>query len=692
MRPVYLSLFVLAFLCASASAFDASAYLYDTENSATITSETLSGGNGAFTLYKIDGTPALLTSGDTLLTDQAQIEAALSLNYQNTVLPTSDESASIRADLLSFNDSRNIKTRLAPYGIEYMCLQSTGLISIPCDTSSACYGTANVVCGLYAAGGGGSGCYPEILAPLILDYSLDVSTLNDNIAPAFSSLSSLTPDNAQDALSTIQTRISALKAAAASLSSNELRFPEGSAATCPNCIGLCASPQFDTASLDDANSKISTILTRMSSSGSPAATALQVAKSTSDRVAYQKNAQIYAIWAPKWNAFKANYSSLRDQALDLSNYVSDPNFTSAALTFSETWPKVESEVASRNFAGIETDFSSLQAAVPALQASIKQGAKPYATARSAQNNASDALIRARWETNAQDKPSVDSYNSLASRKKALDALFAPPMTSAQYANLSAKYAALQNDVEAHIAAQRGAAGSAYNVGGQFGQTAINGVFSLTDALLVLPASTRTQVAPVIPPFVLFLTDLALVAVALIVFIGVLLYFKPVFRNRGALGVWVVALFAFLFFLGIASVSMFLLINQSAHQGTLSDYLALVGNSGGASYVAIDQTGSSADTVAAMASCAGNISSQLKARFKNASTIVFSYSGNACAWGSATNYTYPQCIDKTGGKPIIFLHYVKTAQPPEFSVVYQKQADAYGDAAYYQRCEIGDVIN
>ncbi len=692
MRPVYLSLFVLAFLCACAWAFNASAYLYDTEQSTTITSQTLSGGNAAYTLYKINGTPAFVASGDTLITDPAQIEAALSANYQNTVLPSSGELSAIRADLLSFNDSRNKKTRLAPYGIEYMCLQSTGLISIPCNTSSSCYGTANVVCGLYAAGGGGSGCYPEILSPLILDYSLDTATLNDNIGPIFSSLSSLTNDDAQSSLSGIQTRIAAIKTAAASLSSNNLRFPEGSAASCPNCIGLCASPQFDTASLDDANSKISTILSRMSSIGSPATIALQLVKSTSDRVAYQQNSQIYAVWAPKWNAFKANYSSLRDQALDLANYVSDPNFTSAARAFSETWPKVDAEVSSRNFNGIETDFASLQAAVPALQASLKSGAKPYATAQSAQNNASDALIRARWETNAQDKPSVDSYNSLASRKKALDALFTPPMTSAQYANLTAKYLALQNDIEAHIAAQRGAAGSAYNVGGQFGQTAVNGVFSLTDALMVLPASTRTQVAPVIPPFVLFLTDLALVAVALIVFIGVLLYFKPVFRNRGALGVWVIALFAFLFFLGIASVGMFLLINQSAHQGTLSDYLSLVQGSGGVSYVAIDQTGASADTVTAMASCAGNVSGQLKTRFKNASTTVFSYSGNVCAWGSQTNYTYPQCIDKTGGKPILFLHYVKTAKAPEFSVVYQKQADAYGDAAYYQRCEIGDVIN
>ncbi|MDE1798075.1 MAG: hypothetical protein KGH63_01560, partial [Candidatus Micrarchaeota archaeon] len=234
--------------------------------------------------------------------------------------------------------------------------------------------------------------------------------------------------------------------------------------------------------------------------------------------------------------------------------------------------------------------------------------------------------------------------------------------------------------------------AAGNIGQDFGQASINGVFSLTDALVSIPPSTRNRISPVIPPVVLGMADLAVTSIALLVFIGGLYHLRGLLAGRIALGAWVLALFLFLFIVGMVSVGMFVLINQSATSGNLGDWLDLL-NTTNSSYVAIDTANTTSDAQAAMANCSANISAQLGLRFNHTKSVtVFTYAGQSCDWNGQSNWTYDQCLAQTRGAPIMFLHYNATSAAPRFSVVFAKQADAWYSTADYQKCEIGDVLN
>lgn len=693
MRPVPFVLLLLLTLSIPLFAFDISPYLYDGETAASVTTQNVTSDAGSYTLYSISGVPSFLVDSDgNVVKDTAILEATMRDHFQRTLLPSPDELKGVRDQLLSFNASRNLRSRFGP--IEDVCLGATALKALPCNTTASCDQTAHVVCTLASVGGAG-GCYESLISPPILAFSLAVASFNSDTAAALSDLSTLTLDNVGAQLSGVQTRISSLKASANIVASSTLRFPE-LGDKCPEggnngCIGICPTPHLDVASLDAASAGVTSLTARLGPISSLASTARQISSATAERLDYRQSSAQAAVWAPKWKTMRAKYSDLQINASSLIPYNKDSNFTAAMGVFQSKWNAIDARVAARNFSGIETDFAALGDSVPALQAAVAVGTRSYRDTRVAQNHVSDVLAQVRWRVaGAADKPVISAYNSLASRKNALDANFTPPLASAQYLTLMRGYSALETDARKFLVSQGGAADPISSVGEQFGQASINGVFSLTDALVPVPAATRASMAPVIPPVVLLLADLAIVSIALMVFIAALVYLKPLFRSRRVLGLGAVLFFIFLFLLGLGSVGLFILIGQSAQSGNVDDYLNLLSFSN-SSYVAVDRSGASAEAISSMTRCAANITGQVRERM-NKSVFTFSYAGKTCAWGSQANLSLESCLNKMGGQPIIYLHYNKTSAPPLFSVVYQKQADVWGDADYYGKCEIGDVLN
>lgn len=693
MRPSSAALFgallALLLLAPLAAAFNVTPYLTSGETEAQVRAQPLATASGApAALYFINNVPSLVVVDDKVLTTPTAIEAALRESFQLSQLPTAAEWKAVRDDIEAFNKSRDFATRFGP--AERTCLQYTGLTSSPCDSLSTCFVTASIVCNNFASNGGGGGCYPDVLAPLIFNYYTSVKSFQSNVPVLMSSMASVAPDKAVGLVSDAQTRLAALKKASANISQNALRFPENGD-TCMDCIGLCPAPHLATASLDAASAKLNNLSARYKPLADMPAQIAQVAQSTQDRMAYQEASAVAAIWKPRWDSFKAKNAALKDNATAVALYVRNISTASILSQVETKWAAMEARFTSRNFVGIDADYTDLTRLVESLKAPVAVGLKPYSEAKDAQDKAGDALTRARWSLRTENKASVTFYNSLVQRKNGLDANFTPPKSAEEYKTLARQYALVTNDSNNLIQSQIPVTDAASSVGQQFGQTAINGVFSLTDALVPLPATTRNQVSPFIPPVVLLLSDLAIVSVALLTFIALLLYFKPLTRSRTLLGMAAAALFVFLFVLGLGSVGLFIFINQSAQSGAFSEFETLLSHSN-ASYVAVNTAGAPSDATAAMLSCAKNITGQLKARWGKPA-YLFTYSNKTCSTGNLTNQPLEKCFASIGSDPVFYLNYNRTAAlAPKFSVVYQHQAAFFGDTSYYTRCEIGDVLD
>ncbi len=688
MRPALTIILLLALALAASASFNSSAYLYASEGPADVQSETLDVGGGStlYVLYTIGGIPSILTANDQPMTDPNAIASVLRDYQSHVLLPSPSELDALRSYILSFNSSRNVKTdamaRSYPSGIEDTCLIYTNLKYAPCSDATSCSATATMLCARYDVGT----CPPDLISPMLLSYGRNVNTFANQTDSVLSALSDISLSNGAEQLASIQSSLSALQAAAQDQKVTKLRSTLAS--QCPDCLGICPTPALDTGSLDNASALASSLSARLAGAKPVQAMAIQITQSSADRLAYAQASALLVVWAPKWAQFKSKYGALKTQVDTLLTYNKDPNFTSSAAVFSQLWTSMESRMSNRNFNQVDADFARLGGLAAPLQAAATDAAVPYTQTRAAQNHASDALIQLRWRILPSDTSAVLAYNRLAARKTALDANFTPPFTSAQYSVFNQSYNSLISDAAAVHASE--SADPVSRLGQRFSEQSVNGAFSLAAAVVPLSASTRNQLAPAIPPVALLAADLAIASVVLVAFIGLLLYFRPLFRSRAMLGLWMALLFLLLFGLGLGSVGLYVVINHNAQSGTLADFERQIALSN-STYIAIDQSGAPAPALAAMTSCAQNISGQLSARW-NKTTSVFSYAGKSCSWGSASNLTLTQCLDRVVQHPLFVLHYNATTSNPHFSTVYSSQADAYGTQDYYARCELGDVLN
>lgn len=684
-----LAVFVIAFAMAMAgfaSAFDAGAYLYDGETTSMVSTSDFVYSGASYTLVKINSIDTFLLSGGKPLTSATDISSVLQGYTASTLMPSADEWAKMKGHFDDFNKSRNYQTRFGP--AEDVCLNAIFYSVYPCDSLASCTQTATMICSVDPS----VLCPPpELLGQPIYDYTSNVRTFDAEMNKIATLLSNFNADNAASTFKQLEDGAAKLKSTSAIIAKNPLRFPN-SGDVCSDCIGRCPATNLNTAALDSALSEIAVYKVRIGPLESATATATQIAQATSDRENYKQNSAVVAQWSPTWKAFKAKWEKLRVDASALAPYVGDTSFTSAYSAFTGKWAEMDRMLNTRDVAGIDSAYSAVSQAAISLNASIKDAAKPYNLTAEAQDTVSDLLTQARWKANSKISSSVSGYNSLATRKNALDSQFKPPMTSAQYAALESNYSKLALDARAFLNSQTYVTDSVASVGGQFGSASINGVFTLAGAFTPLSYSARTSVAPVIPPIVLLLTDLAVISVAVVMFVGVLLYFKTLFRSRTLLGLWMVGLFAFLFALGVGSIAIFAFVNSSANSGTFDEFMSSLTRAQ-VSYVALDQAGISAPTLAAMTGCANVVSAQTKSLFGK-KTEVFTYSGDSCAWLSGNN-TAPMlrdnCFDSTVGAPLFIMHSANNSTVPEFSTVYVTQVDMYGDESYYKRCEVGDVL-
>ncbi|MEM4348634.1 MAG: hypothetical protein QXN37_03635, partial [Candidatus Anstonellaceae archaeon] len=156
--------FVLAF--AALLAADISTYLYPYENASSISYITFNSSFGTAKIATVAGQEILLLLNEDVVSDKEKIKSIISEYYTKTFYPSNSELERLYSYFISFNESRNTKTRFGP--AEKVCLtQGTLLASHPCNTLVECLKTATLICSL----SGAQGCEPDYLSIHILNYS-----------------------------------------------------------------------------------------------------------------------------------------------------------------------------------------------------------------------------------------------------------------------------------------------------------------------------------------------------------------------------------------------------------------------------------------------------------------------------------------------------------------------------------------
>lgn len=693
-KILLVSLIMALSVCAAADV-PLSPYLYAAEKSSAITYTTFQTANNTTAkLVNIGGEAALLLVDGKLAADKNAILFTITDYYKKSFYPADSEMAELKGYADKFNKSRNAMTQYGP--AEKVCYeQGTFLSHKPCSDMASCMATASLVCTI----SGADGCTMDVLATHILAYSKDIKKLNDAYAKFSTALSGFGPTTTTASLDQMDSAFGEMKAAADETSQSKLRFESG----CRDCLGICPKPNFDYASITSGKAKISALRVKVAPFASMGTTAEKVALSTADRIAYKEGEEQAAIHVPRYDASLSKFGSLKAQAVLAKALVAESDFVSAADSFISKSEELEHKVDKRNFDGFDALLFSYESSGNALAAMINNSTDAYYRTVDEQDSSGDLLLQAMWKTDAKSQKSRDGYNALAGRKNALDAKLSPPLPNAQYDSIKRDYTRLSMDAQQFISTSGSPTDSIFTAGNGLERTSIDGAMVLASNFMPISFNERQRVAKFIPPIVLGVIDLSILAVVLVLFVAVFYKFHGVFRNKLAISGWALTAAAFVFVLLIGSVGFYSIVLSAEKYASFSDFLGTIRASDRVAVV-VQEAGADADSVKAMRACADQVQSQVALLGKK--TIKYYISGNDChrfmpvpannstttAYDETTGLSASKCLDAMPDVPLFDLRYSAENQPPAFTTVVVKQAIFKGNEAYYAKKPMCDAAN
>lgn len=683
-------------LPAQAAEFSISPYLYSTETDSSVQSISFSHNNATATLYKVGGEEAMLSLAGALVTEKAQVRTVLSDYYYQNFYPTSEELSDILAQADSFNKSRNYKTRFGP--AEQICYTSATFLSYkPCSDYTTCQITASLVCTI----SGADGCEVDTLANHILTYKKSIDKLNNAYAKFSGAHSSFSAETASASLTSMDEAFSEMKVGADEVMQSKLRFPETS--TCMDCIAICPEAHFDYNAITAGKAKVAALKQKSAPLLAMDTTIEKVYLATTDRLKYREGEEKAKIYKPRYDSTVAKFAGLKAQAVEAKALAADSSFTSAADEFLNSGDSLEQKLATRQFEGFDALLSSYDSAGKKLQLMINNSTSAYRAALDAQDDASDAILQAQWRVNRISKASVDSYNALANKKSRIDADFAPPKVSQEYASLSSRYKNLTLEAQDYVAASRGAEESVFGAGNAFSRASVDTAMGLVSSMSPVSFKTRQSVAKFIPPLVVGAIDLLLLGIFIAIFAYCFMHFRNFFRSKLAISGWALTLLGLMFVLIIGSVGFYSIVLSTERFTSFTEFMDVLESSNKAAII-VDEKGASAEAIAGMRACADQIVSQLNARgimaqkyyvSSTACTSMLQKTGlnnTSVSYDTKTGLSPANCLDSIPDMPVFDLQYSKENVAPSFTTVVTKQALIKGNEAYYGKKPMCDAAN
>ncbi|MFA5105471.1 MAG: hypothetical protein WC506_00775 [Candidatus Micrarchaeia archaeon] len=711
MRPFNFALVILAGLLVLGAlhAFDPKDYLYSGEDANSIATSTFSIGTDVYTVVSYSGTETFLLKNNQIVQDQSAIKDAIQTNYLRSYQMSSSEITELEDLITAFNASRNFQTKYGP--AERTCAQYTGQLNRDCNDPLSCQVSCSALPELCSPGfssaspvdyNGKTEYLGNVYANILTDFALNRKALDQYYSTFMAEMSGVTTDNVISKLDTLINVASSMKATANKMDTSLLRGGDGVYYTqascpsnetncdvCPTCIGICPKMHFDYSSLDSAISKMAGYKARAAPLSKINTLPALIYTNTQDRLAYQQNVLTSGDYSVRYEALKKRHNSTLATARDVQSYVSNTTFNALVDSMIADQSTIEASLKTFQFNDLDTvlrQYDSDASKVDNMSASVK---RPYLDALDAQQDVEAIVTRAQWRLDKTNKQQVDTYNELKATQLRYDDNFKPPYTPTDYTVLVKNYRTLENRTQSLINSYALSGNTAFLFIGNIARVTVDGVLGITNAIWPVTYKTRITYTPLIPPLAILIGAFSAISVAMFVFVGTLVKYKPVFRRKAVFFAWTLLLVVFIGVVVASSGAFYLLINQASTSTSFSDFYSVMNSSRNVVILA-DYTNATSAGTSAIDSCSAEVASQLKGGLGFDYTIIKIKDGK-CTGSSAGNSTADSCLERLSDVPVI--HIVQgTLNQPLFSVVYKKEALVNGDAAYIAKCDIASVLH
>ncbi len=675
--PRYLPiLFAVLLLSASLFAFDYTSYLYPNESVADISTASVTYNSVTYQVVSIRGVNTFVLRGNDKLDDTALVGAILRQSYLSQYYPAQLEFQQLRDTIDAYNDSRNFKTRVGK--AEESCRRSTvglGHADTLCLDQTSCLVVAQMICGLYGAGS----CDPSGFVAPFISYSTNLKGLDDNIKGIFFDLDTLTPSNVNSQLNDIQSRLVKVKQYDAGVRQTPLRAPN-MGESCPDCIGVCISPTNNASSVNAALSQVQFLIDKTASLAGLDAQVTALLADSEDRIKFKEKQHYTSLYGSRVSELEAKYGNLTKLAADAQNVVSDEALAGIYENYLNIKTTIDAKMKSGKYSLIPQDIDELEDTLYLMNESYANLTVPYGKVSLANKSIYGKDLRAQWQTVGNNSALLSEYANLSRKYSGLSSEFTPPLTNEEYGALEAEYQQLAAGYDAYLQRSSGSLANAPSALSEKLSYPILGAASmLNDRINLGDRETSVRIGL---PVLVGVFDLALISVAVLIFLGGLVYFRKRFAKKFVYVVWGLLFAAGIIGAVVLSGGIYWLVGSGADNGTFSSFYAALENSN-STIVRVDTTHLSDPMLA----CASSIEASLAARNK---TVFLVYdSGSSCAVGNETlNGT--NCISQLANMPIVSLKY-STRNAASYSNVYIQEATLQGDDTYFSACEFAKVV-
>ncbi|MCX8163399.1 MAG: hypothetical protein N3D10_02475 [Candidatus Micrarchaeota archaeon] len=683
MKKFYLFSIVLLSL---AFAFNISDFLYSNENLSSIKEQKIQLGSLSYSLYYSNNIPILLVDqAGNIINDSNSIKQILESFYSKDVLLAEEDKNAFLEKIKAFNKSRDLPlSQVSPinsqYGTEKWCKQSVGIESNPCNSQQSCFLTANVVCALFATSGGAGDCDPYLLGPAVYDYSTSLLALDEAIGSLLSSPNNLSIKNAAETYSSILKNIEQAKSAAKAIQNSNLMANKEN----PNSIGVCFSPKFDFEALSSAKAIIEKYNSNLGPLKEFEATVNILLSNSAERIAYFKAKQKILSLKPRWEELKTKYLDLYQKSQNYSQYLADSSFVDVYKRFSSSWSTIENKISTMDEKFLEQELDQISTLAPKLQKELNSSLEQYLAHLKEKQNAANALNYLKYSLSSSKEDQI-KYLNFSQQKQALDTLYFPPQSAAKYKEGAEKYKALALKIKE---ASKESEPTLLDVATEkFGQGSTAAFFALADSLAIFDPSAKKSFAPFIPPITLLLIDLAIISTFSIVFFGIVIKYKHLFKKKNIATLWLVSFLVFLFFVIVSSVAFYFSLDSAQKSARLSDFIHTV-LAHQKLYVVLDSS-NLADSYAPAKACAAKVAGVFKNNFKKDVFLVELGKDSCLVDGKNTDKL--ECSAFLIGNPIFELK-PAASESLTFNIIYEKKALYQNNKNGFESCAIADALN
>lgn len=668
-------------------AFNISEFLYPSEDKSSLVEQQIVYDSKQYVLYYINSIPILLIDQNSnIVSDSTLAKSILESFYSKDTLLSESDKTLFLEKIKAFNKSRDlplaeVSATKSYYGTEKWCKQSVGLETNPCNSSQSCFLTANIVCSLFVVSGGSGDCDPYILGPAIYDYSTSLNSLEQSLNSILATTSSLSIANLAESYSSILSAINKAKSAALSIQKSNLMANRDN----PNSIGVCFPPKFDFEALDQAKAIIEKYYSNLGPLKELDASVAILLKNSQERLNYFKAKQKISTFKPRWEEIKAKYSNLYEDANRYAPNLADSSFVELYKKFISSWNTIENKITTMDEKFLEEELDLISSIAPKLQKELNSSLGPYNTYVQERENAQNALLYLKYSISSSKQDQV-KYLNFVQKKESLDKQFSPPLSSTKYLEAAQKYIQLKNEIKEASVSQEPTILDLSTE--KFGQASTSAFFALTDALAIFDISTKKSIAPLIPIATLLVLDIAIISAFSVIFFGIVIKYKQLFKNKTVATFWLVSFFVFLFFVVVASITFYFSLDSAQKGASLPDFLHLVIDNQKL-YVVVVSNSLAADAQDAAKECASKISSIFKDKF-NKEVIVVQSDQNSCVL-NGKKVDYLECSAMTMGYPIFELR-GGSAEKIGFDVLYEKKATYQNNKEGFESCQIAKALN